>query len=80
MPLADALSVIDDLKLLLTVLYPTEKSYDILLGLLSKYQPAGLKIHDFEIVSIGLANQVEQIATFNTKDFASIREIHLYPF
>ena len=47
--------------------------------MLQKYNPKGLKIHDFEIVSIVLANEINQIATFNIKDFESIEEISLIP-
>jgi hypothetical protein len=44
---------------------------------LKKYSPIGLKIHDYEIVSIGLENKISQIVTFNKKDFEEIEEIYL---
>jgi|GEM_PF-6526811 len=50
------------------------------IDLLRKYQPIGLQIHDFEIVSVGLSNQVSTIATFNEKDFKKVSEIELYVF
>ncbi len=50
------------------------------IDLLRKYQPIGLQIHDFEIVSIALSNQVATIATFNKKDFNKVSEIELYVF
>ena len=62
-----------------TILYPTQIFFSILKKLLQKYKPKGLKIHDFEIVSIVLANEINQIATFNIKDFESIEEISLIP-
>lgn len=49
----------------------------ILLELINRYSPTGLKIHDFEIISIGLAHGVHELATFNTKDFESVKEISL---
>lgn len=35
-------------------------------------------IHDYEILSIGLANQIKTVATFNAKDFDKIAEIQLH--
>lgn len=73
----EALLVIKDFMSISTVLYPTERSFSIFEDLLQKYKPIGLKIHDFEILSIGLANQINTIATFNVKDFEEISEINL---
>ena len=58
----------------LTILYPTEASFKIFRTLLQQYAPTGLKIHDVEIASIGLAHHIKQIATFNDKDFEGIQE------
>ena len=60
-----------------SILYPTEKSYSIFIDLLKKYSPHGLKIHDYEIISIALSNKISSIATFNQKDFSDIEEINL---
>ena len=76
-PINDALSVVNDIKSSLNILFPTSNSFLIFEELLSKYNPTGLKIHDFEIASIGLSNQISQIATFNIKDFIQINEINL---
>jgi len=73
-----ALLVIQDFMDILTILYPSEKSLTIFKDLLQKYKPTGLKIHDFEILSIGLTNQINTIATFNVKDFEEISEINLW--
>ena len=75
----DALIAIEDFTNIFTILYPTKISFSIFKELLQKYKPKGLKIHDFEIVSIVLANEINQIATFNIKDFESIEEISLIP-
>jgi len=48
--------------------------------LLEKYRPTGLKIHDYEIISIGLVNGINQIATFNSKDFEDIEEVNIEKF
>ena len=78
--LKDALIVINDFIKIMTVLYPDEKSFLIFQNLLQKYGPVGLNIHDFEILSIGLANQITAIATFNEKDFKNVKEIKLHIF
>lgn len=76
-PINEALQIIEEFNSVFTVLYPTEKSNIIFLELLKKYSPIGLKIHDFEIVSIGLENKISQIVTLNKKDFEEIEEISL---
>jgi len=75
----DALTAIEDFSNIFTILYPTKISFSVFKKMLQKYKPKGLKIHDFEIVSIVLANEINQIATFNIKDFESIEEISLIP-
>lgn len=60
-----------------TVLFPDHSSLNILIELSEKYKPKGLKIHDYEIVSIGLANRVKKIATYNSKDISAIEEIEV---
>lgn len=58
-------------------MYPAEKSNSIFLELLKKYTPHGLKIHDYEIISIALSHKIKSIATVNKKDFEGIEEIKL---
>jgi len=77
--LYEAMKVIYEYSRFIQILYPTEITYRIFLKLLETYQPIGLKIHDFEIVSIGLANGINRIATFNQKDFKEIKDISFYP-
>ncbi len=73
----EALIIIEEFRSIFTILYPTEKSNLIFMELLEKYSPRGLKIHDFEIVSIALSNKIKSIATLNQKDFSGIEEIEL---
>ena len=73
----NALKVLNDFTDIFTIFYPSPASYSIFIKLLRKYKPLGLKIHDFEIISIGLANGISQIATFDTKDFKHIKEVDL---
>lgn len=73
----DALLVLEDFTDIFTILYPTEASFAIFRDLLQNYNPKGLRIHDFEIISIGLAHGINQIATKNIVDFEGIDEISL---
>ncbi len=73
----DALIVIKEFESIFTVLYPSEKSNLIFIDLLKKYSPHGLKIHDYEIISIALSYNIKCIATVNKKDFSGIKEIEL---
>ncbi len=75
----EALLVIEEFKSTFTILYPTKESYLIFIDLLKKYSPHGLKIHDYEIISIALAHKIKNIATANKKDFSGIKEIELVP-
>jgi predicted nucleic acid-binding protein len=76
----EALAVLEDFQTSSTILYPSEESYKIFKVLLQKYNPQGLKIHDYEIIIIALSHKINNIATFNRKDFADIQEIILFPF
>ena len=80
MSLKDALLVIKDFSDALTIIYPDEDSFKIFIDLLEQYQPAGLHIHDYEIISIALSNKIKTIATFNEKDFEKVNDIELYTF
>jgi len=75
-----AMSVVKDFTRVFTILYPTKSSFVIFEELLEKYRPTGLKIHDYEIISIGLVNGINQIATFNSKDFEDIEEVNIEKF
>lgn len=72
-----ALEIAEEIIRGFDIIYPTQESVAIFLDLMNRYQPKGLKIHDFEIISTGLAHGVHEVATFNTKDFKSVKEITL---
>ena len=72
-----ALEIVEEIIQGIEIVYPTQESMAIFLDLLNRYQPKGLKVHDFEIISIGLANGIHEVVTFNTKDFKSVKEISL---
>jgi predicted nucleic acid-binding protein len=72
-----ALELVSQVSNFTTVLYPSDLSSHIFIDLLKKYKPVGLKIHDFEIVSIALANHCTRIASVNAKDYRDISEIEL---
>ena len=77
---SDALEVVSNLTSNIQVLYPTVNSSKIFYELIQKYKPSGLRIHDFEIISIGIEYDFNEIANFNIKDFKFIKEISLYSF
>lgn len=71
------LNILDEIIQNMEIIYPTQSSLAILLELAKRYRPSGLIIHDFEIISIGLASGISKVATFNTKDFKTVEEISL---
>ena len=72
-----ALEIVEEIIQGIEIVYPTQESMAIFLDFMNRYQPRGLKVHDFEIISIGLANGIHEVATFNAKDFKSVKEISL---
>jgi predicted nucleic acid-binding protein len=74
---SEAVTVIEEIEESFTVLYPSGDSWEILRGLLRKYQPTGLLIHDYEIISIALSHHITLIGTANEKDFSGVSEIQL---
>lgn len=75
-----ALEIAEEIIQGIEIVYPTQESMAIFLDLMNRYQPKGLKVHDFEIISIGLAHGVHEVATFNTKDYKSVKEISIAEF
>lgn len=75
-----ALEILDDIIQGMDIIYPSQDSLAIFLELMDRYKPRGLKVHDFEIVSIGLAAGIHQVATFNERDYKTVKEISLFEF
>jgi predicted nucleic acid-binding protein len=69
----------DEIEKNITFLFPTDKSLSLFTELIGKYKPRGNRIFDIEIVSVMLANDVKNLATFNIADFKNITEINLLP-
>jgi predicted nucleic acid-binding protein len=72
-----ALEILDEIIQGVQIIYPSQDSLAILLELTRRYEPSSLKIHDYEIISIGLAAGIYDVATFNRKDFQAVNEITL---
>jgi len=72
-----ALGIVDDIIQGMHILYPSQNSFAVFLELMDRYKTTGLRVHDFEIVSIGLADGIDRVATFNKKDFKNVEEISL---
>ncbi len=73
--LADCLAFYHEIRINCHILFPSEKSLQIFKELLEKYQPTGNKVFDVEIISIMMAHKINHIATFNQKDFITVKEI-----
>ena len=67
----------NDVKFNATTLFPTPSSLPLFEKLLHQYQPKGNIVYDLEIVSVMLDNGIDQIATFNQKDFINIAEVQI---
>jgi len=61
----------------MNVIFPNVNSFEKFKELLVKYGTTGIRIHDIEIVSIGLTHGVNNFSTVNIKDFSHIEEIEL---
>lgn len=72
-----ALQTVKDFTKIFSLLYPNHESFTIFQKMLGRYKPRGIKIHDFEIISIALAHDLRQVATIDYKDFSNIKEIEL---
>ena len=73
----EALEILSELLTNVRILYPNEQTQLIFYELLKKYKPLGLRIHDYEIASISLANGINKIATENRSDFRNIEEVSI---
>jgi predicted nucleic acid-binding protein len=69
----EALISFEDIISNFIILYPSKYSYNRLKELLKKYNPKGLKILDFDIMSISLENGISKLATINKSDFQGNR-------
>jgi len=72
-----ALEILEEIIAGIGILYPNHESQAVFLELVGRYKPSGLKVNDFEIINIGLAHEVDMIATLSTKDFEPVKEISL---
>ncbi len=72
-----ALSAIEALFEYVTVLHSTNSSFILFKEWLNKLQPTGLRIHDFEIASIGVDHGIKTIATYNERDFQDIPDLRI---
>ncbi|MDQ6631321.1 MAG: PIN domain-containing protein, partial [Verrucomicrobiota bacterium] len=76
-PISKALEMLEEIENKFVLLYPSPESSRIFRELLRKYQPVGLRIHDFEIIAIGLSYQINLIGTADGKDFSTVTEIQI---
>lgn len=73
----DALKDITEFSESIKVLYPDQLSNDILLELINKYKPKGIKVHDFEIAAVAISNGINTLFTFDKDGFKNIQELKI---
>ncbi len=59
------------------LLYPDFMSISLWYSMLQEHNFSGLAVHDCEIASIALSNDVNKIATVNRKDFQNIKNLEI---
>ena len=59
------------------ILFPDSASQDVLFDLIARDSPTGLKVHDYEIAAIAIANGIIHIATNNPGDFKRIDDLQI---
>lgn len=74
----EALSKIDEFGNTFGVLYDDELSMTRLKEIVSKYKVCKKDIYDANIAATMMANQLEELFTFNIKDFELYDEIKLF--
>ena len=74
----EALSKIDEFGNTFEVLYDNELSMTTLKEIVSKYKICKKDIYDANIAATIVANQLEELFTFNIKDFEFFDEIRLF--
>lgn len=77
LPVPVALSSIEWFTSQYPVIHPNADSQRILWEMTRRPTLVGLRIHDGEIASIGLAHGIRRLATFNVRDFAGIDGIEI---
>lgn len=73
----EALQDINEFSANINIIYPSSSSNKILFELIKKYQPRGIKIHDFEIAAITISHGIPFIYTVDQNDFKSIKEVEV---
>ena len=68
----EALADLKDYFQYCQILFPDQTSHEELVVLIAKDKPTGLKVHDYEIAAIAIANGIRTIATNNPDDFKRI--------
>lgn len=61
-----------------TMVHEKESTINVLIALIGKYAVSRQKIHDMNIVSTMIDNDINCLLTYNVKDFRHISEIQLF--
>ena len=74
---AEALDVLAEIRQSLRTLIPTEEVFRELVSLVRRYEVAGKRIHDANIVAVMEAKGFSHLSTYNRQDFAEFNEVTL---
>jgi len=74
---AKALDVLAQLRQSLRTLSPSEEVLDKLLRLVRRYEVAGKRVHDANVVAVMSAKEIPHLATYNRQDFVQFDEVTL---
>lgn len=75
MKTTDALTAIESITEIATIISPTTETYAFTQALLKKYQRTADKVFDLYLVATMLSHSITTIGTDNERDFVSIEEI-----
>jgi predicted nucleic acid-binding protein len=73
----EAISEVEKLESHFALVSESAASFTIWRKLVAKHRVSGVQVHDARIVPVMIANEIEEILTFNTADFARYTEIRV---
>lgn len=77
MKLKDALASIEGIIRVAKIIQPRYETYYVFLELLKKHKFGGDQVFDAYLLATALSNNIDLIATDNTKDFTKFKEINI---
>jgi len=76
----DVIVKINEFQQSFTILFDTEHSFEVLKRLIARHAIIKAHIHDANIAATVIANHLDALWTYNTKDFVQFTELQLLAF